>query len=189
MVDAILRGSTLPTVFDVESDGIEGCARMFATDNGIPYDRLDIGVFRTLLSIRTVEDAIRSPLFFNSAKAAILNCLKNARRTNCTRIISTQGITQRLVHPTAEESRDAYTRITCLDPDFETIGDHPFVSACVSLKMLSFFVCPHGGMCFHCDLLDNTPHEVQKKFNAIRSMLNDKQERHETEVVLDELYA
>jgi hypothetical protein len=182
-------GDALPLVFDVESEGIEKCAHTFARDNGIPYDKLDLDVFRALASINTVEDAIRSPLFLPSAKTAFLKCLKNTRGAHCTRIVSTQGITQHLVHPTAEELGDPYARIACPDTDFKTMADHPFFSVCVSLKMLSFFVSPSGGMHFHCDLLDHTPPDVRKEFCKVRSMLSEKRERHETEVTLDELYA
>jgi hypothetical protein len=156
----MLQNGQLPMVFDTED--IYLCARTFAIDNGIPFDQLDLAVFENLVDLDNVADVFGSSLFCESAKTALRHSYHKAVETNIVRTFITQGIVQgivrHLVVPTKQELEHPLSQCSLdgadTDPQWKTMGDHPFASRCVSCKFLQFWVAPSGQLSFLCDLYD-----------------------------------
>lgn len=177
----MLEANELPTVFDLEGEDLEHCARVFSLDNGIPFERLNLSVFETLARLQSVADLIRCPLFYKTAKTAAIASLRNAFETKSIRVFSTQGILDKFVHPTQSEAESPLAR---LDTGKEilpstTMGEHPFFSECVSGKFLQFWISPSGELRFLCDLLDDMPMKVKKEYAVLKSRLADMMSRKE----------
>ena len=160
----------------IEDAAFQSCARTFAEDNDVPFERLDLDVFLQLASIRTIADAKRSPLFQDSAKEALSKSMRNAFDTKDVRTFSTQGITRPLVKPSTDELTDPSARFDTryvLDrsANINTMGEHPFHAACVSDKFLQFWVAPDGGVRFLCDLYDLCmPDEAKSERDMLRRL-------------------
>ena len=176
-----LTKGELPLVFDVEGDGMDRCASMFCSDNGIPPDRLNRSVFEALVGLRTVRDLTASPLFHRSAKIGATNSLRNAFDANSVRMFHTQGILLPLVHSTAEEMASSYARldVSVSALPFKTMGEHPFFSECVSNQFLQFWVAPGGTLRFLCDLSNPVAENEERELARLKLCLGDAVTRQE----------
>lgn len=180
----LIDQNVLPLMFDLDGHGVENCARKFALDNGIPYDRLNVGAFESLARIRTVRDVVSSSLLMSSAKTAIRRCLLNAFDRNEIRTIYTQNIVVPLVHPTPSEIDDAFARIDIRSCPYagghKTMGELPFFSRCISCKFLVFVVSPGGDVALSPNMYTNS--SFQDMMDASRSTLSYIQNDRETRV-------
>ena len=180
-LNAMLKQGNLPLSFDIDTSGVEPCARQFALENEIPFERLDLSVFEALTRIRTIKDVACSQILFPTAKTAIQKCFRKAFDTNQIRSLSTQGLAVPLVLPTPAELQDPTARINIQDcPDasgWKTMSDLPFFSTCVSHKFLVLAVAPGGDVALLPDM--HSELEVQTAMNRLKPVLSKAQETRE----------
>lgn len=169
----------LPVVWD--HDDLESCARKFASDNGIPYERFNVSVFQDLVSLDTIEDVLRSSLFCKTTKQAALKCQRRANESDMVRTFLTQGILRPFVFPTEDEGESAYGRLDVRDSatGFQRMRDLPFFSECVSVKFLQFWVAPNGKVRFCSELAENMSEECKRQFTMAKRLIEQHAARKE----------
>lgn len=143
-IQYLLPRRELPIVFDLANVGLQTNARVFASRNGIPLERLNVSVFEKFAIMRSVQDLRRSPFVDDEAKRDVTRTLRTAFDANRNVEWLVRGLIDVLVvRPLSVDSCP-----TSIDPDTGDIInwiDNVKVRASVALR---FAITPGGDLRF-----------------------------------------